>query len=211
MGVFREYCTKNDILIFTTNSKLKASIIERFNRTLKEKIWRIFTYQAEKQNKLPKNFTNFLQKIIENYNNSFHRAIKTAPNLVTNKNEAKIRNILYADLDEQINLKFKVGDYCKISVDKELFDKSYEPNWQNEIYIIANIFPSVPPRYTIKDLENSEYSYKFYDFEIQKVNNLQFPYNTFQIIKELNKKILVQQLNSSSEQIWLDKNEFLNN
>lgn len=81
-------------------------------------------------------------------------------------NKIKIRHNLYGDLDDQIELKFQVG----ISIDKDLFDKGFESNWENEIYIIGAAFPTMPPRFTIKDLENIEYSYKFYDYELQKVN-----------------------------------------
>lgn len=197
-------------MIFTTKSKLKASIIERWNRTLKEKIWRVFTFQAEKKIKFPKNFSKILDQIIGNYNNSYHRAIKTTPNKVNEKNKIKIRHNLYGDLDDQIELKFQVGNYCRISIDKDLFDKGFKSNWENEIYIIAAAFPTMPPRFTIKDLENIEYSYKFYDYELQKVNYSQFPYNTFHILGETVKDILVEQVNSFGGKSWLNKENFFN-
>ena len=80
----------------------------------------------------------------------------------------------------------------------------------NTLYIIAAAFPTMPPRYTIKDLENIEYSYKFYDYELQKVNYSQFPYNTFHILGETVKDILVEQVNSFGGKSWLNKENFLN-
>lgn len=209
MGVFKAFCLKNEIAIHPTKSKLKATLIERFNRTLKEKLWRVFTHQSELKIKFPSNFTKVLDGILDSYNNSYHRSIKTTPNSVSSENEDQIRKILYGDNDDQISLTFKVGDYCRISIDKPLFSKGYSQNWQKDIYVIANIYPTIPPRYTIKDLENIEYSYKFYQSELQKINFSQFPYDTFLILNEQNGKILVEKVNSANEKNWEDKTSFL--
>ena len=40
---FKEFLKKNEISLYTVASELKASVIERFNRTFKEKMWRSFT------------------------------------------------------------------------------------------------------------------------------------------------------------------------
>ena len=209
MGVFKEYCLKNKISIYSTKSKLKASIIERFNRTLKDKLWRIFTHQSELKMKFPNNFTKILKNIMDSYNNSYHRSIKTTPNLVNSNNENEINDILYGDNDDQIRLVFKVGDYCRISIDKPIFSKGYSQNWQKDIYIISNIYPTIPPRYTIKDIENTDYSYKFYENELQKIECDQFPYDTFLILKEQRYEFLVEKVNSSKETNWVDKSTFL--
>ena len=41
---FKKFCGARQIKIFLSKTKLGASIVERFNRTLKEKLWRIFTH-----------------------------------------------------------------------------------------------------------------------------------------------------------------------
>ena len=53
MGVFKKYCDKNEIKIYSTKSALKASVVERFNRTLKEKMWRVFTHNSILKIKFP--------------------------------------------------------------------------------------------------------------------------------------------------------------
>ena len=209
MGVFKDYCLKNKIKILATNSKLKASIIERFNRTLKEKLWRVFTHQGDLKKKFPSNFTKVLVSILKSYNNSYHRSIKTTPNLVNSNNENKIRQNLYGDNDEQVKILFKAGDFCRISKEKTIFSKGYSQNWEKDVYIIANIFPTVPPRYSIKDLENVEYSYKFYENELQKVNFSEFPYDAFLVLDEEKEKILLQKVNSNDAPNWLNKKLFL--
>ena len=41
--LFQEFVKRDDIGFFTTNSEMKASIIERFNRSLKTRMWKYFT------------------------------------------------------------------------------------------------------------------------------------------------------------------------
>lgn len=53
LGEFKRFCQKNNIKIYPTKSKLKASVVERFNRTLKE-MWRMFTHHSKLQHKQPK-------------------------------------------------------------------------------------------------------------------------------------------------------------
>ena len=48
MGKFRELANKNNIRVLYTNSTNKASIDERFIRTLKQRICRYFTFTKEK-------------------------------------------------------------------------------------------------------------------------------------------------------------------
>ena len=40
---FQSFLKENNIHFFTTNSELKASVVERFNRTLKTCLWKYFT------------------------------------------------------------------------------------------------------------------------------------------------------------------------
>ncbi len=209
LGAFKKYCQTEKILIIPTKSKLKACIVERFNRTLKEKMWRMFTYHSELKQKFPKNYTNYLDKLLITYNNSFHRTIQTKPNLVTHIIEKQINSKLLQNYDSIITFKFKIGDYVRISEEKKLFSKGYTPNWSSDIYIISNLVPSNPPKYILKDMTSKEYSYKFYKEELQKVLLEEFPYDTYTIHKESNNKILVEKLNSDKEQTWINKETFL--
>ena len=70
-------------------------VCERFNRTIKEKIWRVFTHNSIQKKKFPHNYKNFLKDIINSYNNSYHRSIKTTPAKVNKNNAAKIYFFYY--------------------------------------------------------------------------------------------------------------------
>ena len=70
---------KHKIKIITSTTKLKASVVERFNRTLKEIIFRIFTHNKNTK------YSDILPDILDSYNNSYHRSIKTTLNSVNEK------------------------------------------------------------------------------------------------------------------------------
>ena len=117
-GEFKKYCKTKNILIFPTKSTLKASICERFNRTLKEKLYRIFTKQGNK------NYVKILQDLLYNYNHSFHGSIKATPASVSTKEaeEAAFKE-LYGDFhspDYSITFKFKIGDNVRTEYSLEV-------------------------------------------------------------------------------------------
>jgi hypothetical protein len=210
LGEFKKFCEANNILILPTKSKLKASVIERWNRTIKAKMWRLITHHTTKKLKFPKNVTKYLKKLVDYYNNSYHRSIRTCPNLVNKKNENIIRKRLYGESEDVVVFKYKAGDYVRISLEKELFSKGYLPGWEKDIYVISNLFPTTPPRYTIKDLNNSEYSHKFYTQQLQKINFEEFPFDTFKVLKVKGEKLLIEKVNSdNSVRSWTNKSSLL--
>ena len=76
---FKKYLDDLNVLHFTTeNDDIKACIVERFNRSLKNKMWRYFT----------KNFTHryldVLPKLTKSYNDSYHSKTKAKPSSVKN-------------------------------------------------------------------------------------------------------------------------------
>ncbi|CAF1108826.1 unnamed protein product, partial [Brachionus calyciflorus] len=139
----QDYLKKINVHFYTANSNLKASVVERLNRTLKEKMWRYFTYKNNHD------YTKVLDNLVDSYNNTFHRTIKTTPNNVLYKNEEKVfENICGYDKntgdDSVLTLNFKIGDKVRISKTKGLFEKGYTPNWTREIFVIDKIVYSNP-------------------------------------------------------------------
>lgn len=165
---FKNLLQKYDIHMYSTNSEMKAAIVERFNRTLKEKMWRMFTYNGSHV------YYKYLKDLIDSYNNTYHRSIKTTPNKVNKSNEQKIWFNLYGyDYDEGddniVISKYNVGDYVRITKYKGIFAKGYESNWTNEIFKIKNVIYRSPVVYKLCDLENQELEGIFYEKELQKV------------------------------------------
>ena len=88
---FRELMKRKDIHHFSTSGDTKSSVIEPFNRTLKQRMYRYFT----SENTL--NFVPVLQDLVEGYNRSYHRSIKMGPNQVNQANSSSVWKTLYGD------------------------------------------------------------------------------------------------------------------
>ena len=76
---FKKLLEKNGILMYHTFNEGKAVVVERFNRTLKNIMWKHLT--ANNTNK----YLDVLPSIIEKYNNTFHRTIKMTPKEASQK------------------------------------------------------------------------------------------------------------------------------
>ena len=83
----------------TSNRDIKCSICERYNRTILNKIFKNFTLN---NNTI---WINDLDKLVNKYNNSYHRSIKLKP-IYASKNQMKILSeIIYIILKIQIKTK----------------------------------------------------------------------------------------------------------
>jgi transposase InsO family protein len=87
---FQNVMKKYNINHYSTYSYLKASICERFNRTLKAMMWKQFTLQGNHK------WLQILPDILETYNNRKHTTIKMQPSQVNKKNEKHILLKWYA-------------------------------------------------------------------------------------------------------------------
>jgi hypothetical protein len=47
--MFQSFLKENNVIWFSTDSEFKASIVERFNRTLKTKMWKYFTQVVKRK------------------------------------------------------------------------------------------------------------------------------------------------------------------
>lgn len=152
---FQDYCDANDIKHFSTeNYDIKACIVERFNRTLKGRMYKYFT------DKNTQNWVSVIGELVENYNNSKHRSIKMTP-----VEASKFENtyLVYKNLFPQ-NLKierpdpdFNVGDRVRIVNKKKIFEKGYTPNWSKQVYQITQVFYTVPYTYRVNDFKKLFY------------------------------------------------------
>ena len=121
--LFQTFLKHKKITFFTTYNETKASIVERFNRTLKGKMWKYFT-----ANNILK-YIDVLQKLVRSYNHSRHRSIGMRPSDVNLKNESVVWERLYGDeANKLFKYKFSVGDQVRISKARRMFKKGYLPS-----------------------------------------------------------------------------------
>ena len=85
----KSFLKTNNIHHFSSFTEKKASIVERVNRTLKERMWKYFTANNTYK------WIDVLSKLVKGYNTSFHRTIQMKPGDVNKNNEKDVWNTVY--------------------------------------------------------------------------------------------------------------------
>ena len=152
---------------------------------------------------------NDLNKLVNEYNNSYHRSIKTKPILASKKlNEDIVRNNLYNFKIANKKPKFSIGDRVRVSLLKNTFEKSYTSNWSEEIFIIADIKTS-NVHYFLKDLQGEKIDGIFYEQELLKTKQHDL-YIIEKIIRKNKNKYLVKWQGYSNDfNSWVDKDDII--
>ena len=200
-----------NIRFFTSeNDDIKASIVERFNRTLQSKIHRYMTH------KRTFTFLPVLKDLVEAYNNRVHSSTGLTPIFLANSKDRSIHyavwNILYPD-DKPWRLarpQFKVGDYVRINKTKGAFRKSYIAGWSREVFRVKKVDSTAyPVTYRIVDEAGEEVLGRFYTQELQGASAPEF-YDVEKIVKKRKKNKKTQYLvkwlgYSDAHNSWVDE------
>ena len=75
-----------------------------------------------------------LDVIVNRYNNTYHTTIKAK--------HVDVKPSTYIESSKEINYqdpKFKIGNIVRISRYKNIFAKSYLPNWSEEAFVIKKV------------------------------------------------------------------------
>ena len=197
----------NNVKIYHTYSNLKAVVIERFNRSLRELMMKEFI----KNNNTV--YYNILAKLIKKCNNRYHRTIKMKPIDVNKSNEKYIKNNFYTYDITNKKPKFKINDIVRISLKRrELFDKpTGNIKWSEELFKIYKINKSNVITYKIKDLNNEIIKGIFYENELQLSKNITGEYIIEKILKTNKNQMYVKWRGYSNNfNSWIDKNSVKN-
>ena len=167
---FQKLLDSHGIHHYAMASDTKAAIVERFNRTLKERMWRYFTHIHP----APKRYIDVLQNLVESYNHSKHRIIGMSPAEVNKSNEAQLWNRQFAadavNRELKKKGKFQVGDRVRVGEKKNPFEKGYWGNWSREIFTIKEINRLHRfPMYYLVDDRGETIKGGFYQQQLQKV------------------------------------------
>ena len=115
---------------YSIRGRHKACVAERFIRTLKNRLERYFWANKTRR------WIDVIQDFIDNYNSTYHRSIKMAPNDVNESNRRQVFKTLYPKLSDETPPRLSKGDRVRILRQKNIFEKGYTRNWSEEIYII---------------------------------------------------------------------------
>ena len=197
---------KGLIELYSTENEEKSSVVERWIRTMKEKMWKYFTDNNTNV------YIDILPDLVKYYNNTKHSSIKMIPVKASEKkNELTVWRNLYPNrLDIlDINPKFSVGDKVRISKKKALFEKGYTTRWTEEIFTIRNIKRTSPITYKIADLNGEEIDGTFYEPELQKTSQQLFRIEKV-IEKGKNKSLVKWKGYSDDFNSWIDSKDIVN-
>lgn len=172
--LFRDLLTKYDIKqYFSYNPIIKCAVVERFNRTLKQLMFKYFTHKKTNR------YVDVLQKLVNIYNNSYHSTIKMIPSEVT-LNDVKKINRIYSDIYKNKIKKVpnnkrvsKINDIVRIAKPKSNFDRGYEQRWTQEKFYVNKVINKRPFKmYTLVDYKNTPIRGRYYAEQLQKVKIL---------------------------------------
>jgi hypothetical protein len=130
-------------------------------------MFRYFTY------KNTYNYVDVLPKLVQGYNATVHTATGMAPAKVGDTDVLLFWNRMIEKaqrLKRLAEIKYRVGQYVRISKQKLKFAKSGEQNYTTEIFKICKIIRRTPrPVYELEDLRGQGIDWQFYTEELTPV------------------------------------------
>lgn len=153
----------------TFEGDIKAGVVERMNRTIKEKMYKYMSANNTRR------FIDALPALIRGYNEkSVHRSIGMPPADVNQANSVAVWEKLYRSERNDTRKhkpKLKVGQRVLITSEKGAFSRGYTKNWQDEVFtIVARANPYYPYRYHLADGHDEQLLGSFYEDELQVVD-----------------------------------------
>ena len=167
---FKKFMKNSNIYFFTTNNPPKSNFVERVQRTLKERLYRMMRHKRTYR------YIDQLQNVVSSYNQTPHRGLSgMAPNNVNKKNEADVWAQMYLKKSSKViskpTFQFNKGDPVRISFTKQPFQRAYQEQFTTEVFkVVGRIFKQAIPMYKLNDLKGDIIHGLFYTAELQKVN-----------------------------------------
>ena len=195
-----------DVQIYSTENEEKSSVIERWNRTIKDRMFKYFSANSTRR------YIDILDELVSRYNNTKHSTIKMTPVQASDKkNENRVWMNLYPNFtqpEEPVKPKYSVDDRVRIMVKKKTFEKGYTPRWTEEVFTISQVQYTEPPTYKIKDYSGNEIQGTFYEQELQKTK--QEIYRIEKVIRKCGNKSFVKWLGyPDSFNSWVDNKDLV--
>jgi len=208
----KAWCDKNGITLYSTFGDHKAAVVERFNRTIKEKLYRTMTQMYTDD------WMTYLPDIIEMYNDKVHRSLGETPSdvysgeILPDENDEKIQPVKNTGSKSRGSGKsvprYSIGDKVRISRIKKTFEKGYAPSWSTAVYQVAEVLTTNPVTYKLKDRKGNILEGSFYEQELQKTKLDKLL--IVKIVKKKGNRFLVQYHGYTDEfNEWLTKDDIL--
>lgn len=163
----QHYFKSKKIEHYFSASDFKAAVCERFNRTLKSKLYKYFTKSENFR------YLNVLKSIVDGYNNTVHSSIGISPVKVNKRNRKKVWNYQYKNelKKSKSKFKYKIGDRVRLVKIKKTFGKGYLPSFTQESFQICDRLNTTPLSYKVMDKSSEILKGTFYAEELTKVKS----------------------------------------
>lgn len=169
---FQAFLDKHGIDWFSTrNMDTKATVVERFNRTLMTKLSKHMTHIGKS------NFSRVLPDLVASYNSRPHHSTGFAPENINENNSERVWTNLYEDnshsrkmLKASLNeKKLSENTIVRLVKDSKKFQKGYTQGWTDEVFTISKTLKTRPTTYKIQDFMGETIDGTFYKQELQPV------------------------------------------
>ncbi len=155
----------------THNYDIKSSIVERFNKTFKNRVWKYMTHMRQW------NWIDAVQKISASLNNTKTRSHGMTPATASTLENAELFERKYAKGNNHQNrkrsFKFNPGDFVRIAKPRTTFARGFKPTFSAAVYQIKQKYQTEPHVYKVQTAVPPiiEIEKAFYSPELVKVTD----------------------------------------
>jgi hypothetical protein len=163
-----EYLESQGITGYHTYGEHGSVMVERFNRTIKTRLWKVFTEKHSYR------WLDVLPVLLKQYNESKHSSIKMTPTEASDPaNEQRLLALQVKNYKKHLEppsevSPFKIGDWVRIARKKNVFEKGYTPRWTESIYRVTSILHTNPRVYEVADMLDQKQKGALYGVQLQK-------------------------------------------
>ena len=110
---------RKKVELHSTENEEKSCVIARFNRTIKENMFKYFSANNTRK------YVDVLELLVDQYNNTIHSSTKMTPMEASRKeNDNKVWKNLYPEfVGKSLTPKFSIGDHVRITKKKKYLIK----------------------------------------------------------------------------------------
>ncbi|XP_065650259.1 uncharacterized protein LOC136078415 [Hydra vulgaris] len=130
LRIFNKHVKALDVELYSTKNEEKSCVVERWNRTMKDKMFKYFSANSTRK------YIDVLDEMV-NKCNTEHSSIKMTPVEASDK---KNENIVWLNLNgnvrsESVRPKFSIGDRVRITKKKGMFEKDTHRDGQKRFLL----------------------------------------------------------------------------
>ena len=163
-----------NIKYIIANPPYKSSMVERLGRSVKNALYKAMSHRGDTE------WSKYLPKVIEAYNNRKHRTIGMTPNEASKRaNEAKVwfkvRNQQWKHMPKPQVYKLDIGDPCRIKLDEPPLAKAYYETHSTQVYFVSHRYSrNNIHRFRLKDANNipiQDRSFTYAQLQLVQINS----------------------------------------